>query len=246
MVIGDAAFIECDTRVDFQRSGTYHIPVVSGINVGILAFVLFWLLRRLRVSDSIASAIVVLFSVAYAFLTDVGPPIWRATLILAIYLGVRLLYRNRSMLNAIGGAALGLLLIDPKALFSPSFQLTFLSVLIIGALGMPILERTSAPYREGLRHLQSTSFDRLRSPTMAQFRLDLRLLAGRLAQFFGNGAPLPTLRMLALALIFVYETLLISGLMQLGLALPMAWYFHRATVMGLPANLLVRFLWRES
>lgn len=49
MIIGEEAFIERDTRADFQRSGTYHILVVSGMNVSILAFVVFWTLRRLRV-----------------------------------------------------------------------------------------------------------------------------------------------------------------------------------------------------
>ena len=32
---------------------------------------------------------------------------------------------------------------------------------------------------------------------------------------------------------------MISVIMQIGLALPMAYYFHRATVVGLPANMLV-------
>src|SRR5271157_4787891 len=48
MVIGEEAFIDRDTRTDFQRSGTYHVLVVSGMNVSILAFVVFWVLRRLR------------------------------------------------------------------------------------------------------------------------------------------------------------------------------------------------------
>jgi len=38
MVIGEDAFLDRDTRANFQRSGTYHILVVSGMNVGILAF----------------------------------------------------------------------------------------------------------------------------------------------------------------------------------------------------------------
>jgi competence protein ComEC len=33
-----------------------------------------------------------------------------------------------------------------------------------------------------------------------------------------------------------YEILVVSAIMQVGLALPMAYYFHRATVVGLPAN----------
>src|SRR5690348_16983106 len=45
MVIGEHAFISHDLRVDFQRSGTYHVLVVSGMNVGILAFVTCWVLR---------------------------------------------------------------------------------------------------------------------------------------------------------------------------------------------------------
>ena len=39
MVIGEESFIDRDTRADFQRSGTYHVLVVSGMNVTILAFV---------------------------------------------------------------------------------------------------------------------------------------------------------------------------------------------------------------
>jgi hypothetical protein len=48
MVIGEDAFINRPTRTDFQRSGTYHVLVVSGMNVSILALVTFWFLRRLR------------------------------------------------------------------------------------------------------------------------------------------------------------------------------------------------------
>jgi competence protein ComEC len=36
-----------------------------------------------------------------------------------------------------------------------------------------------------------------------------------------------------------FELLLVSAVMQMGLALPMAYYFHRATTLGLPANVAV-------
>ena len=36
-----------------------------------------------------------------------------------------------------------------------------------------------------------------------------------------------------------FELLFISAVMQIGLALPMAFYFHRATTVGVPANILV-------
>jgi competence protein ComEC len=238
MVIGDDAFLRPETRVDFQRSGTYHILVVSGLNLSILAFVAFWILRRLRANEIVASVAIVLLSIFYALLTDVGAPIWRAVLMLTIFLGIRFLYRDRSLLNAIGGAALVLMMVDSRALLGASFQLTFLSVLIIGGIGIPVLERTSEPYKRGLWHLESTDYDVVLPPRVAQFRLDLRMVAQRLARVFGRRFPLRALRMFVHALLSAYEVLAISALMQLGLALPMAWYFHRATLMGLPANML--------
>src|SRR5208282_2827004 len=85
MVIGEEAFIDRDTRIDFQRSGTYHVLVVSGMNVSILAFVVFWTLRRLRIADISATLLTVAFCVAYACITEVGAPVWRATLMCAVY-----------------------------------------------------------------------------------------------------------------------------------------------------------------
>jgi competence protein ComEC len=87
MVIGEDAFINRPTRVNFQRSGTYHVLVVSGMNVTILALVTFWTLRRLRINDLVAGTVTVLLMVAYATLTALGSPVWRATLMLALYLG---------------------------------------------------------------------------------------------------------------------------------------------------------------
>ena len=179
-VVGESAFLTADTKTDFQRSGTYHILVVSGMNVSILAFVIFWTMRQLRLGEGVASLLVLILSVAYALVTDVGPPVWRAVLMLAVYLGVRLLYRERSMLNALGAAALCVMVADPEALLGPSFQLTFLAVFIIAAIAVPLLERTSQPYVRGLRFLGSADFDRTLPPRIAQMRLDLRLIAERL------------------------------------------------------------------
>jgi competence protein ComEC len=151
MLIGENSFLGRETLADFQRTGTYHVLVISGLKVAVLALVLFWLLRRMRVSDLVASAITILITVAYALLTDVGAPVWRATLMLALYLGARLLYRRKSILNTIGAAGLALLIIDPEALLGASFQLSFLCVLVIAGIGTPLLERTTQPLARALR-----------------------------------------------------------------------------------------------
>ena len=145
MVLGEESFLRNATRTEYQRSGTYHVLVVSGMNLSILAFAIFWLLRQFRVDPAVAAITTVVVSFAYAFVVGVGPPVWRAALMLATYLGARLLYRGRNMMNAIGAAALGVLIVDPRALFGASFQLTFLAVFIIAGIGSPILERTTCP-----------------------------------------------------------------------------------------------------
>ncbi len=239
MVIGEGSFIDRDTRVNFQRSGTYHVLVVSGMNVSILAMVIFWTLRKLRINAFFATALTILTCFAYAFLTEVGAPVWRATLMCSIYLATRLLYRERAMVNAIGAAALGLLVFDPRQLFIASFQMTFVCVFIVAAVGLPLLERSSQQYRRALRHWSSDEYAIVLAPRVAQFRSDLKLVAGRLAGFLGERGSSRLVRSCVRLGLAIYDLLAISVIMQLGLALPMAFYFHRATTLGLPANLLV-------
>ena len=239
MVIGEEAFIDRDTRVDFQRSGTYHVLVVSGMNVSILAFLIFWTLRRLRLTDIPATLLTVAFCVAYAFLTEVGAPVWRATLMCAVYLGTRLLYRDRAIVNSLGAAALGLLVFDPRQLLTASFQMTFVCVLIVAAIGVPILQRTSQLYKHALAHWESSDYAALLSPRVAQFRVDLQFISARLALFVGKPWSQRLVRGTAGSALAAWELLFISAVMQMGLALPMAYYFHRATTMGLPSNLIV-------
>ena len=239
MVIGDEAFIERDTRIDFQRSGTYHVLVVSGMNISILAFVVFWTLRRLRLSEIPATLATICFCVGYAFITEVGAPVWRATLMCTVYLGTRLLYRERAMLNALGAAALGLLIYDPQQLFSPSFQMTFLCVLIVAGMAIPFLERTSQLYKLALAHWESPDFAMSLPPSVAQFRLDLQLIASRLSLFAPKQWANRIVRSSVRFALFASELIFVSAVMQMGLALPMAYYFHRATTIGLPANLVV-------
>ncbi len=239
MVLGEESFLRNATRTEYQRSGTYHVLVVSGMNLSILAFAVFWVLRQFHVDPAVAAITTVVVSFAYAFVVGVGPPVWRASLMLATYLGARLLYRERNMMNAIGAAALGVLIVDPRALFGASFQLTFLAVFIIAGIGSPILERTTLPYARGCRLLRAASYDLHVAPEVAQFRLDLRLIGSRLKRFIGDrfGLALPAIFMRVV--IGVGGLIFISALMQAGLALLMAYHFHRATTMGMPANLAV-------
>ncbi len=239
MIAGQRTQVGRDTREDFQRTGTYHILVVSGMNVGILALLVFWGLRRLHAGPVVTTIVTLAVTGAYAYLTDAGAPILRATLMLWIYLATRLLYRERAPLNALGLAALIILVAEPRAVFDASFQLTFLSVLAIAGIGAPLLERTSQPYHRGLRYLDSVALDLTLPPKIVQFRLDLRLIAGRLARLLGARPARWVVSGSGSAAFAIFEVLAIAALMQVALAVPMAVYFHRAAMLALPANAVV-------
>ncbi len=238
MLIGENSFLGRETLTDFQRTGTYHVLVISGLKIAVLALVIFWLLRRMRMSDLVASTTTILLMVGYALLTDVGAPVWRATLMLALYLGARLLYRRKSILNTIGAAALALLVVDPAALLGASFQLSFLCVLVIAGIATPFLERTTKPLSRALKSIDATGYDAALSPPLAQIRLDMRMVTGRLQRFLGKRFPLILLPGIARVLLVSCEFLVVSIVLQAGFALPMAYYFHRSTLVSLPANAL--------
>jgi len=80
MLIGEHSLIDRETRQDFQRTGTYHILVVSGMNVGLMALPVFWLLRRLRLGEGVTTVVTMLATGAYTLLTDMGAPVLRAAL----------------------------------------------------------------------------------------------------------------------------------------------------------------------
>jgi competence protein ComEC len=238
-MIGGRAFIGRDIKTEFQRTGTYHILVVSGINVGILAFAAFWALRKLPFGESWATILTVLLSWGYAFVADLGSPIVRATITLNIYLVTRFLFRERAALNALGIAALGILLVNPRTLFEASFQLTFLSVIAVAGIAVPILRRTIYPMQAGLRNIDSPEYDFSAPTRAAEFRVELRLVRGALQDLVGRRVASLLVVSLTRIALAAAELLFLSTVIQLALALPMAWYFHRATTMALPANALV-------
>lgn len=239
MILGERELLDESVKQDFQRTGSYHLLVVSGMAVAIMAFAVFWLARLARCPGAIATVLSVVFVALYVSVTDLGSPVQRAALMCAVYMLARLLYRERNPLNAIGAAALAALIVDPEALFDAGFQMTFLAVLAIAGIAVPILERTTAFYRKALRQLDSTSFDLHLAPGQAQFRLDLRMLLSRLELLLPRWVARFMLPLGIRASLRAFDVIFISALMQAALALPMAVYFHRATTLALPANVVV-------
>jgi competence protein ComEC len=239
MVMGDDSLLLRGVREEFQATGVYHLLVVSGMNVALLALAVFWLARRLRTPEWAAALVTIVLSVFYAYVAGMGVPIQRAVLMLSMFLLARLLYRDRAALNATGFAALVVLVLSPGAMFEAGFQLTFLALLAIAGISLPVLERTSAPYRRALQHLDSTTYDLNLEPRLAQLRLDLRLVAERASQFVGARPARLLVAGCTGMCVAAYELLVVSSITQAVLVLPMRAYFHRAAIIGLPANILL-------
>ena len=239
MVIGDDSQLLRNVREEFQQTGVYHLLVVSGMNVGLLAFAVFWLARQLRAPDWLACLVTIVLAVFYASIAGMGVPIQRAVLMLSLLLIARLFYRGRAPLNSTGFAALVVLVLTPHAIFEAGFQLTFLALLAIFGISLPILERTAEPYRRALRHLESTSYDLSLEPKFAQLRLDLRLVVGRLARLIGATPARWLLTGMMIATVASFELVLVSAITQAVLVIPMRAYFHRAAIIGMPGNILV-------
>lgn len=241
LLVGDTAMLERVWADDFRRTGTYHALVISGLHLTLLTG---WFLFFLRiVSAGVGWSLALTSGVAwfYTLVAGGGAPVARAAAGLTLYLAGRCLFREPRVLNLLAAVAIGYLVSDPGSLFDASFQLSFLSVAMIGAVAAPLLERTVDPYARGLRRLADERWDIHLPPRVASLRIEMRLLAETAYEL----ARVP--RRLTLALLdwsgrgifYCISLLTVSAVVQAGLLLPMVAYFHRLSVTGLTANLLI-------
>ncbi|HMG88113.1 MAG TPA: ComEC/Rec2 family competence protein [Terracidiphilus sp.] len=239
MVTGDRTYLTHSLRVGFERTGSFHMLVVSGLHLAIVAALILWIARRLRVPQLPATLMTIAASFAYALFTGFAMPVQRSLWMVTLYLLGRLVYRERNVLNTIGFASLCLLAASPRSLFDSSLQMTLLAVVSIGGVAAPLLAKTVHPYLSATRGLSLIALDVKLPPRHAQFRVMLRMFASALARasqrWVGWGLFPWTIRFLLRSV----EALVVSCIVELAMALPMAVYFHRITVFALPVNILI-------
>jgi competence protein ComEC len=249
ILLGDRSFVDSDVVLAFQKTAAYHVLVVAGLHVGALVVFLYWLGRRLRL-PSIAVALMTLIALAgYVGIVQDRPPILRSALVAAFYLCARPLFRRVELLNTISLAALAILLWKPSSLTDSSFQLSFVAAGVIAALALPWIERTSAPYRAGLRHLGDVTRDGAHPPKVVQFRIDMRSLAKWLSPRLPKRiAPRANEILSAPAIIGLrlWDIVLLSFAIQFGMLPLLAQDFHRVSLAGplsnIPAVLLTAII----
>jgi competence protein ComEC len=112
-------------------------------------------------------------------------------------------------------------------------------VIAVAGIAVPILRRTIYPLQTGLRNLDSPEWDYAQPTRAAEFRVEMRLLRLALKSLVGSHVATFLVVRVTQLVLATGELLFVSIIINLALALPMAWYFHRATTMALPANALV-------
>jgi len=239
MVAGDRTYLTHSLRVGFERTGSFHMLVVSGFHLAIVAGCIFWLARRLRLPRVPATLVTIAASFAYALFTGFATPVQRSLWMVTLYLLGRLVYRERSPLNVIGFAALCLLVVSPRSLFDSSFQMTLLAVVAIAGIALPLLRTTIHPYLAATRDLRLVALDVKLQPPLAAFRVAIRMIAARLQRAASTLAAWRIFPWVVRFCIRIVELIAVSCIIELVMALPMAVYFHRITLFALPVNLFI-------
>jgi competence protein ComEC len=239
MLTGDRTLLSHRLRVGFERTGSFHLLVVSGMHLAIFSGLVFFLARRLRLPRLWASLITIALSLAYALFTGFGQPVQRAFWMVALYLCGRILWRERRPLNAIGFAALVMLAVNPAALLEAGFQMTLLSVLAVAGIAVPVAEKTFGPYLCATGDLWLLPIDPHLPRLAVEFRVIVRMFASSLRWIIGSWLALRALPRAVRLILLIAELITTSLAIELFMTLPMGIYFHRVTAVALPVNILI-------
>ena len=240
-LLGETTGVERRWTSDFRITGTYHALVISGQHVSVLAFSLLLVLRLFRLRRVPALCVATVASWLYAFISGMSSPVVRAAGGFTLFLVASYCFRKTRILNILAAVGIVYLLADPDQLFDPSFQLSFLSAAAIAAFAIPMMERFTEPLSASVNRFDQMKYDPQVPPASAAWRVELRLLAATLNAWTSLSIERCQMfvALVVRVVVFALEAVLVSACVEFGLALPMVSYFHRLSITGLSANIVV-------
>ena len=129
MLLGLRSTLPSELREDLARTGTTHLIAISGLHVGIIVGLVGAFSLRLFGRRNHMYILVPLISIwAYALLSGLAPPVFRAAIMGSMYLWALYLGRQKSAIVPLAAAAAVMIAIDVDALEDVSFQLSFLAM----------------------------------------------------------------------------------------------------------------------
>jgi competence protein ComEC len=235
----------------FREGGTFHVLVISGLHISFIGGIVFFVVRRLTRRRFLQFMLPAMIVWAYSVAVGADASVVRAALMFTFAGLGTIVFRQSNSLNALGAAALVLLIHSPKEIFDPSFQLTFLSVLAIVVVGWPLLLKLSAigswypshstPYPPACSRVVKTVCEILFwreqkwQQELARSSSKYRLFKTDAARWFERYHVQPVLR-------YTFGAVVVSTSVQLMLLPLMIVYFHRLSLSSLVLNIVVSVL----
>jgi competence protein ComEC len=158
-VVGQRAEISEDTQQQWRDAGVYHVLSVSGLHLGVVALLAFAVLRRVvaalgwlpsRPPALLAGPVAAGLAAAYTAITGAETATVRALVVVLLLIVGRALARSLRFLDALGAAALALVLARPVAVFDPSFQLSFGAASVLALVARADIARARPAWQRRL------------------------------------------------------------------------------------------------
>jgi len=131
LTLGYKSDLDAGIREIYTRAGVMHIMALSGFNVGIVVWVVSFILSPVRRSSRMPAlhALIAISAVwVFAFVTGLSPSVLRAACMTTAFLTGNMLHRQVNMGNLLLVSAFVLLAISPGLVGNIGFQLSFLAV----------------------------------------------------------------------------------------------------------------------
>lgn len=143
LTVGDRKLLSPEIRQTFSKIGIAHVLALSGLHVGFVYGALL-LLCRFIPGNTLQQRLLryglpLLGVVFFALVAGGAPSLVRAVVMLFFFSLSYILPGRRASFSALAGAALCLLLYDPRALFSIGFQFSFAAVAGILLFASPLM-----------------------------------------------------------------------------------------------------------
>jgi len=138
MTIGDTRKMPDEIEDAFREAGVFHLFSVSGLHVGMIAGILWFLMGIAGVDKRKAALILIPCVFFYALVTGLKPASVRAATMIAMVAGGLIFHRQPLALNSLCAAGLIILGVNTNELFNPGFQLSFVVVAAILLIALPL------------------------------------------------------------------------------------------------------------
>ena len=146
MMLGQKHELSDEQDTEFMRSGTMHLFAINGLHIGVVAMALHALLAVLRCPRPVAAVVTLAILWLDVDTTGASPSAVRAFILIACYEAALVLRRPANGIAALAAAALIVLVIEPMALFSASFQMSYGVVFAILSFGLPLADGMAAHF----------------------------------------------------------------------------------------------------